>query len=250
MNKPAGKSTSEHREKPWKWVGLGLAVLAIVVAGRILPIQAWLMDFDQWIAGKGMEGLLVFTVGFAAGTVLFIPGSVLTLGAGFIFGIFWGTVVATVGSAIGDTLAFLIARYLAREKIRRLTLGNRKFAAMDEAIGEHGWKIVLLLRLSPLIPFNMSNYLYGLTAIRFWPYVLASTVGVLPANLLFVYLGAAGKASLQVITYPTVPHTALEMTVLATGLVATFTATWYISRIARKAFQKASSVTGCSGEPE
>ena len=97
---------------------------------------------------------------------------------------------------------------------------NRKFAAMDDAIGEHGWKIVLLLRLSPLIPFNMSNYLYGLTAIRFWPYVLASVVGTLPANVLFVYLGAAGKAGLLRLENPQAPHSPLELTLLATGLVA------------------------------
>jgi uncharacterized membrane protein YdjX (TVP38/TMEM64 family) len=239
MNRTAEKSTNEGRQKPWKWIGLGLVALAIVLAGRTLLIDAWLMDFDQWIAGKGAEGLLIFTAGYAAATVLFIPGSVLTLGAGFVFGIFWGTVVASLGSTVGDTLAFLIARYLARKKIQRLALGNRKFAAMDEAIGEHGWKIVLLLRLSPLIPFNMGNYLYGLTAIRFWPYVLASWVGVLPGNLLFVYLGAAGKASLQAVTSQRVSHTPLEMTFLASGLVATVIATWYVSRIARKALRKA-----------
>lgn len=236
----AGK-TNEVREKPWKWIGLALAVLAIVLAERTLPIKAWLMDFDHWIAGKGAGGFLIFAAGYAAGTVLFIPGSVLTLGAGFVFGILWGTVLSSVGSVVGDTLAFLIARYLAREKIRRWALRDSRFAAMDEAIGQHGWKIVLLLRLSPLIPFNMGNYLYGLTAIRFRPYVLASTVGVLPGTVLFVYLGAAGKASLQVITSQRVPRNPLEITFLAAGLVATFIATWYISRIARRALQKATS---------
>lgn len=241
MTEPAGRSPTEGREKPWKWIGLGLIVVAIIVAGRTLPIERWLAEFDQWIVAKGPEGLLIFTAGYAVATVLFIPGSVLTLGTGFAFGIFGGIVVATVGCGIGDTLAFLIARYLAREKIRRLALRNSKFAAMDDAIGEHGWKIVLLLRLSPLIPFNMSNYLYGLTAIRLWPFVLASAVGTMPANLLFVYLGAAGKAGLQTIANPRAPHSPLELTLLATGLFTTFLATWYISRIARRAFQKSRS---------
>jgi len=239
MTESAGRSTNNDRQKSWKWIALGLVVLAIMLAARILPVGVWLMDFDQWIAGKGTSGFLIFAAGYALGTVLFVPGSALTLGAGFVFGILGGTLVASLGSAVGDTLAFLIARYLARGEVQRLALRNRKFAAMDEAIGEHGWKIVLLLRLSPLIPFNMSNYLYGLTAIRFWPYVLGSFVGVLPGTVVFVYLGAAGKASLQQVTSQTAPHSPLEMTLLTCGLIATVIATWYVSRIARKALQKA-----------
>lgn len=238
MTEPAGKGGPEGRKNTWKWIGLVLIAAAIIVAGRTLPIERWLRAFDQWIVAKGPEGLLIFTAGYTLATVLFIPGSVLTLATGFAFGIFWGIIVATVGCAIGDTLAFLIARYLARENVRRLALRNIKFAAMDNAIGEHGWKIVLLLRISPLIPFNMSNYLCGLTAIRFWPFVLASAVGTLPSNLLFVYLGAAGKAGLLRITNPEASHSPLELTLLAAGLITTFLATWYISRIAKRTLQK------------
>jgi len=238
MTEAAGKGRPEGQENPWKWIGLGLVLVAIIVAGRTLPIERWPTEFDQWILAKGPEGLLIFTAGYAAATVLLIPGSLLTMATGFAFGIFWGITVATVGSAIGDTIAFLIARYLARENIRRFALRNHKFTAMDDAIGEHGWKIVLLLRLSPLIPFNMSNYLYGLTAIRFWPYVFASVAGTLPANLVFVYVGAAGKAGLMRLTNPKAPHSPLELTLLAIGFVTTCLATWYIHRIASRALQK------------
>ena len=127
-------------------------------------------------------------------TVLFLPCSVLTVGAGFAFGIAWGTLVVSIGSTTGASLAFLISRYVARDRIVAIAEKNAKFKAIDRAIGRQGWKMVGLLRLSPAIPFNLSNYVYGLTAVRFWPYVLASWIGMFPVTLLYVYLGAFGQA--------------------------------------------------------
>jgi uncharacterized membrane protein YdjX (TVP38/TMEM64 family) len=213
-------------------------VVSIIVAGRILPLERWLWEFSAWISHKGAEGFLLFTAGYAACTVLFVPGEILTMGAGFVFGVLRGTIAVSIGSTIGDTVAFLIARYLARENIRRLIGQNRKFAAMDAAIGEHGWKIVLLLRLSPLIPFNISNYLYGLTAIRFWPFVWSSFVGVLPGTVMFVYFGAVGRTGLLAIKGKEIPNTRLEIALLIAGLVMTCIATWYVHRVARRALRR------------
>ena len=135
---------------------------------------------------------------------------------------------------LGSTLAFLIARYLARSKIEEKTRNNQKFKAIDEAIGKQGWKIIGLLRLSPLIPFNASNYFYGVTAIKFWPYVVASACGMLPGTLLYVYLGAAGKAGLG----GEKQHNPVEYIFFGLGLVATITVTIIVTRIAKKALRE------------
>ena len=159
-------------------------------------------------------------------------------GAGFVFGALWGTVAVSLGSTLSAGLAFLIARYFARDRVSSLARKNAKFAAVDDAIGRQGWKIVFLLRLSPLMPFSASNYLYGLTAVRFWPYVLASWIGMLPGTVLYVYLGAAGKAGLQAAASQGTPQTPVQTVFLAAGLVSTLVVTWYASRIARKALQE------------
>ncbi len=231
-------TTDEGRQEKAKWIAAGAVVALIIIVGRVLPLEEWLWEFSAWIAGEGAEGIALFVAGYAAGTILFIPGSILTMGAGFVYGVFQGTIIVTIGSTIGDSLAFLITRYLARDKIRRLASGNRQFAAMDAAIGEHGWKIVLLLRLSPLIPFNISNYLYGLTAIRFWPYLISSFAGVFPGTVLFVYFGAVGRTGLLAIRGQKLPHTKWEIAVLLAGFFMTCFATWYVSRVAKKALRE------------
>jgi uncharacterized membrane protein YdjX (TVP38/TMEM64 family) len=169
---------------------------------------------------------------------LFFPASVLTIGAGFVFGVLAGTVIVSVSATIGAALAFLIARYLARGKIEQKVSSNQKFKQIDRAIGEQGAKLVFLLRLSPLIPFNVSNYFYGLTAVRFWPYVLASWIGTFPGTLLYVYLGAAGKAGLTAAAGQSSSRSAWEYLLFSLGLVATVVVTVWVTRIARRELSK------------
>src|SRR4029079_8232264 len=126
-------------------------------------------------------------------------------------------------------LAFLLGRYLARSKVDEAAKHHAKFAAMDKAIAERGWKVVALLRLSPLIPFNLSNYLYGVTKIDFWPYLAASWVGMLPGTFLYVYLGAAGREATRGET------NVWKWALFGAGFVATIIVTVWISRAARKA---------------
>jgi len=128
-------------------------------------------------------------------SVFFVPGSLITFGAGLAFGLWPGFPLVSMGATLGAAMAFLIARYFVRSRVQEAAKNNAKFAAMDEAIGKEGWKMVALLRLSPLLPFNLSNYLYGVTKIAFWPYLAASWVGMLPGTFLYVYLGAVGKGA-------------------------------------------------------
>jgi uncharacterized membrane protein YdjX (TVP38/TMEM64 family) len=184
-------------QKYWKWIALAAVLVAISVAVAFLPVKDWVKAFSDWVQTLGAVGVVLFIAVYALATVLFLPGWIFTVAAGLIYGVIGGTAVALTGAIIGSTLAFLCGRYLVRKRVETATKGNRKFEAIDKAIGEQGWKIVGLLRLSPLIPFNLSNYFYGVTGVGFWPYVLASAVGMLPGTLLYAYLGGAGKAGLE-----------------------------------------------------
>jgi len=222
---------------PWKWIGLAAAVVALIVAARLLPVADWLREFNEWIGGVGPVGIVIYAAVYALATVLFAPGWILTVGAGIVFGLVWGTVAVSLGSTTGAALAFLIARYLARDAVSARMGKKEKFAAIDRAIGEQGWKIVALLRLSPLVPFNLSNYLYGLTAVKFWPYVLASWIAMLPGTVLYVYLGYAGKAGLEAATGAT-QRSPLEYVFMAVGLAATIAVTVYVTRLAKQALKQ------------
>jgi uncharacterized membrane protein YdjX (TVP38/TMEM64 family) len=224
-------------KKTWKWILFALVLIALIAASRMLPLTAWLKSFNQWVAGLGPGGVVIFIVVYVIATVLFAPGSILTIGAGFVFGLSLGVVAVSIGSVIGASLAFLISRYLARSKIESLANKNEKFKAVDRAIGEQGWKLVFLLRLSPLIPFSLSNYLYGLTAVRFWSYVLASWIGMLPGTVLYVYLGAFGKAGFESAAGERTKSPA-EWAFLVIGLIATLAVTLWVTKIARDAIKK------------
>lgn len=203
--------------------------------------------FYSWVEGLGYLGFIVYAGAYIGATVLFIPGSLLTLGAGFIFGVVKGSVIVSIGSVIGAAFAFLISRYLARERIEKRFGQNSKFKAIDSAIGKEGGKIILLLRLTPLLPFNLSNYLYGLTAVRFWHYVLASWIGMMPATVLYVYIGSLGKTAAEAATGG-MDSGKLALNIVA--FLATVAVTFYVTRIARKALKEANLQDGLEQAPE
>jgi uncharacterized membrane protein YdjX (TVP38/TMEM64 family) len=219
---------------PWRGILFGTGVLALFAIGWLVPLEQWLEHLEDWVGRMGALGGVVFGLVYVVAALLFIPGSVLTLGAGLVFGLGWGTVVASAAATTTAAAAFLITRYLARDRVARLARGHEKFRAIDEAVRAKGWKVVALLRLSPLVPFSLSNYLYGLTAIRFWPYVLASWVAMLPGTVLYVYLGAAGRAAVGGAR----KHSAWEWVLLAAGLLATMIVTVVLTRAARKELEK------------
>lgn len=226
-----------RRPFPWKLVVVGAVILALVVLRAYLPIGDWMRQFNDWVAGLGPTGMLVYVGAYIVATILFLPASILTIGSGFLFGVIRGTIVVSVGSTIGASLAFLISRYVARAWVAEKASENARFQAVDRAIGKQGWKIVGLMRLTPAIPYNLSNYLYGLTSVRFVPYVIASWIGMLPGTVMYVYLGAAGKAGLDAAA-GTAERTWQQDALLGLGLVATIAVTVLITRIARKALRE------------
>jgi uncharacterized membrane protein YdjX (TVP38/TMEM64 family) len=174
---------------------------------------------------------------------LLAPGAILTIGAGFAFGLWKGFLAVSAGATLGAALAFLVARFIARDKIETMAKGNEKFRNIDNAIGKQGAKLIFLLRLSPVIPFNLSNYFYGLTAVKFWPYVLASWIGMMPGTFLYVYLGTAGKAAVAAAAGgEAVKHGWQYWTFLSVGLLATIIVTIWVTKIAHGALKKTADV--------
>lgn len=186
----------------------------------------------NWVEQLGPVGPAIFILIYIAACVLFIPGSALTLGAGAIFGVVRGSIIVSVGSTLGATAAFLVGRYIARDWIARKIEKNEKFAAIDQAVGSEGWKIVGLTRLSPIFPFSMLNYAYGLTRVSLRDYVLASWIGMMPGTIMYVYLGSLARLGIEAQS-ATTAQTALKIV----GLLATVAVTVYVTKIARKALR-------------
>jgi uncharacterized membrane protein YdjX (TVP38/TMEM64 family) len=219
-------------------VVLVVIVIGLLVAARFLPVQQWLRSFNDWVGQMGAAGILIFIAVYAAATVLLAPGAILTIGAGFVFGLWKGFLAVSAGATLGAALAFLVARFIARKKIEAMARTNDRFQRIDNAIGQQGAKLVFLLRLSPVIPFNLSNYFYGLTAVKFWPYVLASWIGMMPGTFLYVYIGTAGKAAVSAVGGEGWQH----WTFISVGLAATIMVTIWVTKIARDALKRTADV--------
>jgi len=224
-------------------IALTVIVIALFLAMKFLPVQQWLKSFNDWVGQMGLAGIFIFIAVYAAATVLLAPGAILTIGAGFAFGLWKGFLAVSGGATLGATLAFLVARFVARDKIEAMARRNTKFQRIDNAIGQQGAKLIFLLRLSPVIPFNLSNYFYGLTAVKFWPYVLASWIGMMPGTFLYVYIGTAGKAAVSVAGGgEAMKHRWQYWTFLSVGLAATVVVTIWVTKIARDALKKTADV--------
>ena len=198
----------------------------------------YVLRFAQWVQNLGFWAPAVFILGYALATVAFIPGSVLTLAAGAIFGLAKGTLFVFIAATLGSSLAFLVSRYVARRLVERKLAGHKKFASIDQAIGKQGFKIVLLLRMTPLVPFNFLNYGLGLTRVRFLPYVLAS-IGMLPGTLLYVYYGKLVGDVAAIAGGVRIDQGSAYYGILVLGLIATILVATLVTRIAKKALKEA-----------
>ena len=233
---PVGNPSAEPDAGPSVGVRIarGLALLAVLGllfwAGRRVPVQPAL----DWVASLGLWGPVALVGVYLVACVALVPGSLLTLGAGALFGVGVGSVTVSVGATVGACAAFLVGRRLARDWVaRRFVAGNARFAAVDRAVEREGFKIVLLTRLSPLFPFNMLNYAYGLTGVPFRDYALASWIGMLPGTVMYVSLGhLAGEVVTSVGGER--ERGAGETALLVLGAVATVVVTLLVTRLARR----------------
>lgn len=235
MSVPAMPDAPTTARPPLAKIALGVAALI----GVVLLARAgggYIPQFAAWVNGLGAWGPIVFILGYAAAVVAFLPGSLLTLAAGAIFGLGAGVAYAFVAALLGSSSAFLVARYLARGAIERRLAGNARFAAIDRAVGAEGRKIVFLLRLSPAFPFSLLNYALGLTRVRFVDYLVAA-IGMLPGTLLYVYYGKLAGDVAALAGGAAVEKGAGYYAVLALGLIATVVVTALITRTARNALR-------------
>ncbi|GJM22368.1 MAG: hypothetical protein DHS20C15_22830 [Planctomycetota bacterium] len=211
-----------------------LAIVALFAATKFLPVGEWMQSAFDGIEGLGAWGPAALVGLYIVACVLMLPGSVITLGAGAAFGVVQGSIAVFIGATLGATLAFLVGRYLARAQIEKKVAGNERFAAIDKAVGQQGFKIVVLTRLSPVFPFNLLNYAYGLTSVKLRDFVLGS-VGMLPGTVMFVYLGHAGKAAAAAAAGEGSERTPAQWVLLGVGLLATLVVTVFVTKLAKRA---------------
>ena len=211
---------------------LGLLYLIAREAGDTLP------RFASWVDGLGYWGPLVFVAGYALAVVAMVPGAILTLAGGAIFGLLEGTLYVFAAAFLGSAAAFLVARHLARGAVERRLGGHPRFASIDRAVAQEGLKIVFLLRLSPVFPFNLLNFGLGLTQIRFRDYLTAS-LGMIPGTVLYVYYGKVVGDVAALAGGVAVDRDAAYYAVMGLGLAATIAVTAIVTRLARRALQQA-----------
>lgn len=223
----------------WARPVLTLAGIALlIVAGKAVDAPERLRDALEWAQQMGWLGVGVFVGLYIAACVLFLPGSILTLGAGVVFGVVKGSIIVSIASTLGATAAFLTGRYLARGWVGARIEGNAKFKAIDDAIGREGWRIVGLARLSPIFPFNLLNYAFGVTRVPLGQYVLASWIGMMPGTIMYVYLGSLAGNLATLGGVGDQARTPAQWTLYAIGLLATVAVTVYVTRIARRALNQ------------
>lgn len=195
-------------------------------------MKALLSSALAWTAAAGPAGGAAFVALYVLACVAFLPGSVLTFGAGAAFGLWKGFALVSLGSTIGAWASFLVGRYLLRDWVSRRLEKVPTFAAVAAAVGKEGWKVVLLTRLSPVLPFNLLNYGYGLTTVGAGEYTLASWIGMIPGTFLYVSLGAAAGDAARGAARARTPA---EWALYGAGLAATGVAAWLVGRTAKRA---------------
>jgi len=217
-------------------IGIALLVAALFALGRVAGDRV--PEAAAGVEGLGWWAPAAFIVAYALATVAFVPGSLLTLAAGALFGVIHGTAIVFVAASTGAALAFGVSRHLARAAIERRLAGNERFAAVDRAVARNGLKIMLLLRLSPVFPFNLLNYALGLTRVRFGDYLIAC-IGMLPGTLLYVYYGALAGEVAALAGGATAENGAGYYSLLVVGAIATVAVATVVTRTARRALDEA-----------
>jgi uncharacterized membrane protein YdjX (TVP38/TMEM64 family) len=203
------------RARPhWKWIAAGVGLAAAAAAVFLLPLENWMVSFEAGLESVGLAaGLAIFVAVSVVANLLLVPSWVFPVAAGAAFGFGWGFAAATAAAMIAALAAFLASRHLLRGNFEKQVRGHRTFKAFEKAVSGDGWKVVALLRLSPMFTSGMKSYFFGLTRVKLATYASASLAGMLPGLVLKVFIGAAGRDALQ--------RGPLEWTMLAVGIAAT-----------------------------
>ncbi|ASJ76549.1 TVP38/TMEM64 family protein [Granulosicoccus antarcticus] len=207
-------------------------VFALVLLGLVLflwlqlPMAEWIAQFRLWILGLGMLGIVAFVLLYVLVTALLGPASALTLSAGLAYGA-WGFPLVIISATLAACVAFLLGRYVAHERVNQWIARDARLSALNTVISLQGWRVVGLLRLSPILPYGVQNYLFSVTSIRFVPFTLATMIGIMPATALYVYIGSLGQA------VGTSGTGGLQWVLVLGGLLATIAVAWFVGRQAQ-----------------
>lgn len=220
-------------QKVWKVLAAVLTIAFPFLVITLLPVGKVVAKLDVLLDRMGPFAMVVFVVLYVIDALILGPAWLFALVAGLAFGLVKGGLLVWASATIAAAIGFLMARSFARHRIEKLARKNEKYVAVDRAIKRHGWKVVLLLRISPLLPYTISNYIYGLTAVDFGHYLAASAIGLVPMVAVYVSVGAAGREAALAAAGGR-QHSAVEIVVLALGLLFTIAAAILIAKAARK----------------
>lgn len=171
---------------------------------------------------------------YVFGALAGVPAWTLIAGAGAAYGVGWGFVIASISSALAAAAGFLIARYVLRDRIEKIARRYKIFRALDAAVTKGDWRVVVLVRLSPVMPYMLSNYLFGVTRVRFWPYLLAGWIATVPGTLLYVMMGHGGRRVLS----GSASMEPSQWIMLLLGIAASVVLVVYLGRLSREALRE------------
>jgi uncharacterized membrane protein YdjX (TVP38/TMEM64 family) len=217
-------------------------VIVLATVAYFFPLVPALEHASAWLGGLGVVGAALFAVLIAASSLCLLPASPFVIAAAAVYGFYLGFLTSVVGIILGAASGYLLSRLFLRKDLADQLKGRPTFRAIDQAIAEEGWKIVLLLRLCP-IPFGLANYLYGLTAIPFVPYLVTSVLGAVPGTILFSHLGSAGKAGIQALASGNLNKSGGEIALLVLSLAAAIVLIFLLPRLARRVIEKRTKIT-------
>ncbi|MFK8079789.1 MAG: TVP38/TMEM64 family protein [Granulosicoccus sp.] len=217
----------------WRFAG-GIVILALLVwVWTLVPAAHLIEQLRLWIVSLGVAGVVAFTALYIVVTVVLGPASGLTLMAGLAYG-FWGFPLVVISATLAAAVAFLLGRYVAHRRVNRWIENKPRLLALNRAVTEEGWRVVGLMRLSPIIPYGLQNYLFSVTHIGFVPFFLATLIGIMPATALYVYIGSLGQA---------IGHASTLQWVLgAAGLGATALVAWFVGKRATAALERQAAI--------
>lgn len=181
--------------RPWKWIGLILLAVGTVTL-LVSPLRHWLADHQRWVQAIEQGGMGAFLAAHVTLTVMGIPGTVLAVTGGLVFGAAWGTVLSLVGGTSGAIAAFYLARYYGHAWAERHFSHHKRLRWFRRSVEQRPLSFVLAVRFFPISPFTVVNFLFGLTPIALKPYALGTALGILPGTILYASLGATGKTAL------------------------------------------------------
>ena len=213
-----------------KWIILAALIAIFATAYVYLPISEWLTAFQDWVQGFGALGWAIFIAVYAITSFVLIPGSILTLGAGVAYGL-WAFPLVVAGAVLASAMSFLAARYVFHDRVQEKVAQYPRFKAVNEAIRDEGWKVVLLLRLSPALPFSLQNWFLGLMPVGFWPAQIATLFGIMPGTLLYIWVASLGG---EAAAGGAADASLLRYAVLGIGLLATLVVTIVVTRKAQQ----------------